>query len=273
MQSQTHNFIDHKSVSLPYVLYLPDDYDSRDEWPLVLFLHGAGERGNDNETQLKHGANLFLAAENRQKYPAIVVFPQCPKEDYWARVERNKAKKQWEYPFYERPTSALGAVIELVDLLLDEENINQERIYISGLSMGGMGTFELLSRRPDFFAAAAPICGGGNLLMAERYANNTDFWIFHGDEDSVVPVDLSRKMNKCLQSLGANVKYSEYPGVDHDSWNNAFADPNYLEWLFSKRKKTGNYRYEKPLFKNIQVSTYTYVEQKDTPLKLDWCQW
>ncbi|MEL6945803.1 MAG: prolyl oligopeptidase family serine peptidase, partial [Bacteroidota bacterium] len=204
---EKRNFTSLEGTTLPYRILYPENYDESKSYPLLLFLHGAGERGNDNEAQLKHGAQLFLESENRVKYPAIVVFPQCPKEDYWARVERNREKKEWKYPFFEKPTNALGAVIELLDQLIRKESVDTDRIYIAGLSMGGMGTFELLSRRPDLFAAATPICGGGNLLMTERYARNTDFWIFHGDEDVVVPVDLSRNMYKRLQNLGATAKY------------------------------------------------------------------
>ncbi|MEM6697660.1 MAG: alpha/beta hydrolase fold domain-containing protein [Bacteroidota bacterium] len=255
--------------ALPYRILYPADYDKSKSYPLLLFLHGAGERGDDNEAQLVHGAKLFLDTANRKKYPAIIVFPQCPKKDYWARVDRSEDRKTWHYPFYDKPTQALGSVIQLLEKLFAEEAIDETRVYISGLSMGSMGTFELLARRPDLFAAAAPICGGGNLTLAERYAHNTDFWIFHGDVDTVVPVELSRKMNKRLQNLGANVKYSEYKGVNHNSWDNAFAEPNYLKWLFSKRKKSGDYRYEKSLFTDIQVNTHTYAIKTSEKLKLD----
>lgn len=255
--------------TLPYRILYPENYDKNQTYPLLLFLHGAGERGDDNEAQLVHGAKLFVDAENRKKYPAIVVFPQCPKADYWARVDRSEDRKVWHYPFYDEPTQALGNVIQLLEKLFKEEAIDENRVYISGLSMGGMGTFELLANRPDLFAAAAPICGGGNLTLAERYAHNTDFWIFHGDADVVVPVELSRNMNNRLQNLGANVKYSEYEGVNHNSWDNAFAEPDYLKWLFSKHKKSGDYRYEQSLFTDIQVSTHTYAIKDDEELKLD----
>ncbi|MEM8526218.1 MAG: prolyl oligopeptidase family serine peptidase [Bacteroidota bacterium] len=255
--------------TLPYRILYPENYDKGKSYPLLLFLHGAGERGDDNEVQLVHGSKLFTDTENRKKYPAIVVFPQCPKEDYWARVDRSEDRKVWHYPFYDTPTQPLANVIQLLEQLLTEEAIDENRVYVSGLSMGGMGTFELLAHRPDLFAAATPICGGGNLTLAERYAHSTDFWIFHGDADTVVPVELSRKMNKRLHSLGANVQYSEYKGVNHNSWENAFAEPNYLKWLFSKRKKSGDYRYERSLFTDIQMNTYTYASKAGKDLKLD----
>ncbi|MEM9886837.1 MAG: alpha/beta hydrolase fold domain-containing protein [Bacteroidota bacterium] len=266
---EKRTFLSSKEASLPYRILYPENYDQTKQYPLLLFLHGAGERGDDNEAQLVHGASLFLQQENRRKYPAIVVFPQCPKDGYWAKVERSEDRSTWEFPFYDRVNPALGAVIELIDQLLVEESIDQNRIYVSGLSMGGMGTFELLSRRPDLFAAAAPICGGGNLAMAARHARNTAFWIFHGDADAVVPVDLSRNMYKRLQTLGADVKYSEYAGVNHNSWDNAFAEPNYLKWLFSMRKKTGEHRYEQALFSDIAVQTNTYTEKEGISLQLD----
>jgi len=255
--------------TLPYRILYPENYDKSKTYPLLLFLHGAGERGDDNEAQLVHGAKLFVDAENRKKYPAIVVFPQCPKESYWARVDRSEDRKTWHYPFYDEPTKPLGNVIKLLDQLFTEEAIDANRVYVSGLSMGGMGTFELLAHRPDLFAAAAPICGGGNLTLAERYAHNTDFWIFHGDADVVVPVELSRNMTKRLESLDANVKYSEYEGVNHNSWDNAFAESNYLKWMFSKHKKSGDYRYEQNLFADSQMNTHTYASKAGESLKLD----
>lgn len=130
--------------------------------------------------------------------------------------------------------------LNMVSLLLDSmaatPNINNKQIYIGGLSMGGMGTFELLWRKPGFFAAAFPICGGGNPAKASSYGQGFPIWIFHGDSDPVVNVNDSRKMVTALQNVKAKIKYTEYPGVKHDSWNNAFAEPGLLPWLFSNKK-------------------------------------
>jgi predicted peptidase len=262
-------FKDADGGELPYRILFPDDYDSSKSYPLVLFLHGAGERGDDNEAQLTHGADLFLKAENRTKFPAIVVFPQCPKEDYWAHVERSDDRKEWFYPFYESTTPAMQKVEGLLDQLMEEEAVDQSRLYVAGLSMGGMGTFDLLAHRPYQFAAAMPICGGGNLVVAERYAGSTPLWIFHGDADAVVPVELSRNMYERLQNLGADVKYTEYAGVNHNSWDNAFAEAQFLPWLFSQQKKQNDYLYQQPIFEDIERSTLTYTEMDGEKLAMD----
>lgn len=254
---------------LLYRILFPKNYDRSKSYPLVLFLHGAGERGDDNEAQLTHGADLFLKANNRQNFPAIIVFPQCPKEDYWAHVERSEDRKEWNYPFYEQTTTAMQKVEGLLDQLVAEEAVDQGRLYVTGLSMGGMGTFDLLAHRPHQFAAAAPICGGGNLTMAERYAESTPLWIFHGDADVVVPVDLSRTMYARLQGLGADVKYTEYEGVNHNSWDNAFAEVDFLPWLFSHQKSQNGYIYQRPIFKNIVQNTFTYAEMEGEQLQFD----
>ncbi len=226
-----------KGKTLPYRILFPEGYDSSKEYPLVLFLHGAGERGNDNEAQLQWGADLFL--KNREKYPAIVVFPQCAKEDYWAKKkyrEKKKIGKRFKFPLnLGRPTRSLHLASLLLHQLIKEEAVDPKRIYIAGLSMGGMGTFEMLARYPKRFAAAIPICGGGNPNHTFYYAKNTALWIFHGDEDSVVGVRHSRRMSKQLKRFNANVKYTEYEGVDHLSWVPAFKEPDFLEWMFSKQ--------------------------------------
>ncbi|NJL77094.1 MAG: alpha/beta hydrolase fold domain-containing protein [Saprospiraceae bacterium] len=230
-------------------------------------MHGGGERGNDNELQLTHGAALFAKEENRQKYPAIILFPQCAKDDYWTHVERND--KNWAYPFHERPTKSMQLAMDLLEETILKEAVDVDRIYITGLSMGGMGTFDLLARQPHLFAAAAPICGGGNVALTGLYAKNTPFWIFHGDADAVVPVDLSRKMYQALKGQGANVKYTEYPGVNHNSWDNVFADTNYLAWIFAQRRISTNQRYKLPVFEAVEKKTYTYAQKAGIALDLD----
>ncbi len=235
---QSEILTDPNGNSLNYRIFFPKNYQSGDKFPLVLFLHGAGERGDDNEAQLVHGAKLFISPENQEKYPAIIVFPQCPKEMRWAEYatpDGSTDDGSWATPFNKNPNPPMRLVMNLLDQLLMEEKIDKNRIYISGLSMGGFGTFDLLARKPNFFAAAAPICGGGNPEAVKRYAGSTDMWIFHGDKDDVVPVQNSQKMYRALKELGASVKYSEYPEVKHDSWTNAFAEQEFLAWMFSKK--------------------------------------
>ncbi len=227
-----------KGDSLPYRILLPENYDKNQDYPLVVFLHGAGERGNDNEAQLQWGSEVFTNEETRKKYPAIVVFPQCAKDDYWAKIKYRKKRKigrRFKFPTnLGKPNKSFRLTEQLIRKLIREEAVDVKRIYIAGLSMGGMGTFEMLARFPKKFAGAIAICGGGNLNHTIHYAKHTSVWIFHGSEDPVVGVRHSRRIAKQLKKFKADVRYTEYEGVDHLSWIPAFAEPDFLEWLFSK---------------------------------------
>lgn len=216
----------------------PKNFDSDQKYPLLLFLHGAGERGNDNERQLVHGGDLFLNAIQSDKYPSFMVFPQCPPDDYWgnADIKRSDGKIDIVFKNGEEPTPSLDAVLALLDSMVQLPFIDKYRIYVGGLSMGGMGTFELCYRRPDLFAAAFPICGGGPPESVKLYANKFPLWIFHGEDDSVVSAEFSKTMVNALKAEGADPRFSFYPGVNHNSWDNAFAEPDFLEWIFSQKK-------------------------------------
>jgi predicted peptidase len=226
-------FVNSAGDSLPFRILFPEGYgESGQDYPLLLFLHGAGERGQDNTAQLAHGARTI--ADSISRYPAVVVFPQCKKEGYWAEIERTG--EGFSYILRERPNPNLALVMGLLDQLAATEAIDPNRLYLGGLSMGGFGTFELLARRPRTFAAAFPICGGGLPLLAPLYAPHVAMWIFHGAQDQVVPVAESREVYEALKQAGANVKYTEYPEARHNSWDNAFAEPGLFSWLFSQRK-------------------------------------
>lgn len=224
---------------LPYRILFPENYDSTKKYPLVLFLHGAGERGGDNEKQLMHGAKLFLDSLNRKQFPAIVLFPQCPANEFWAAVKMDRTKQpfQIEFDYTAPPGWPLAAANSLVQQMIADGRANAKRVYITGLSMGGMGTFESVYRYPGIYAAAMPICGGGNTTMYDTRVKKVPFWVFHGAADAVVDVKLSQQMVQRLQELKVCVKYSEYPGVNHNSWDNAFAEPDYLKWMFEQKKK------------------------------------
>jgi len=226
-------------TQLPYRILYPKNFDTAKQYPLVLFLHGAGERGSDNLKQLVHGAKLFAADSVMESYPAIVVFPQCPADSYWANIDERKqpdGSRTFDFPARSKPTPALRAVMQLVDSLVKLRYVDRSRIYVGGLSMGGMGTFELLARRPKMFAAAFPICGGGNPSNAKRYAKRVKIWVFHGDADNVVPLYHSQRMVDAIKQAKGDVRFTVYPGVGHNSWDNAFAEPELLPWLFSKSK-------------------------------------
>ncbi|MDP4261923.1 MAG: PHB depolymerase family esterase [Bacteroidota bacterium] len=228
--------------SLPYRVLYPVSFDSSSAYPLLIFLHGAFEKGTDNEAQLNIGGRYFLRDENRKNFPAIVLFPQCPEDDSWAyfdtKIDSSTGlAKEWDFPFRKKPTTITGLVKELLDSLLIHHFIDKSRIYIGGLSQGGMGVFDMIARYPDLFAAAFPICGAGKINTAKDFATKVSLWIFHGAADEIVPPYFSRNFYKKLTQLNADVKYSEYPGVHHNSWVNAFAEKDLLAWLFSKSKK------------------------------------
>lgn len=224
--------------TLNYRILFPDNYDHEKKYPLVLFLHGAGERGNDNAKQLTHGSRLFLDPLFRKQHQAIVLFPQCPENAYWASmsIDRMTYPIKTDFIYGDHMTPSLGASLDLVQHLVRTKQVDTRRIYIMGLSMGAMGTLEALYRRPKLFAAAIPICGGGNANLAKTYARKVPIWLFHGDADAVVPVAFSRELYQKLKALGAKVKYTEYPGVNHNSWDNAFSEPELLSWLFKQQK-------------------------------------
>lgn len=219
-------------------ILFPKDYNASKKYPLLVFLHGAGERGNDNEAQLMWGADLFIKNQSNG-HPAIVIFPQCPKNDQWANYKRvmNGDKSEFKLDPNAPMKKPLELVNSLIDSMMASGKVDKKKIYLGGLSMGGFGTFELLSRRPETFAAAIPICGGADNETISNYRPNLPLWIFHGGSDPVVPVEFSRNVYAALKNSHPNVKYTEYPGVGHDSWKNAFAEPELLNWLFGKKLK------------------------------------
>ena len=221
--------------SLNYRILYPEGYNKSEAYPLVLFLHGAGERGNDNEKQLTHGADLFLDPENRKKFPTIVVFPQCPEDLYWVDITiRSKLKNNPDFEeSIKSPSEELALVNELMDYIEKTESVKSNQHYIMGLSMGAFGTFETLARWPKKYAAAVAICGGGNISLTQNYANHTALWITHGAKDDVVPVTLSQRIYEALKSHGADVRYTEFPEANHNAWDPTFAMPDLLPWLFS----------------------------------------
>jgi predicted peptidase len=228
--------------NLQYRILYPPSFDSTATYPLLVFLHGSFEKGTDNEAQLRIGGRYFLREENRKNFPAIIVFPQCPEDDSWAYFDTKLDSstglaKEWDFPFRKQPTAITGLLKQLLDSVLAKHFIDKSRIYIGGLSQGGMGVFDMIARYPNIFAAAFPICGAGKINTSKEFAGKLSLWIFHGSEDEIVPVYFSRDFYKRLGKLNADVKYSEYPGVHHNSWVNAFAEKDLLTWLFSKSKK------------------------------------
>jgi predicted peptidase len=199
-------------VAADYLLYLPEGYEEGDAaWPLVLFLHGAGERGDSLALLKRHGPPKLIA--QGEPLPFIVVSPQ-------------QAAGGWWNPY-------------VLDALLDEviatHRVNEDRVYVTGLSMGGFGTWGLAALNPDRFAAAAPICGGGTPRLACN-AGRLPVWAFHGADDPVVPLESSEVMVDALAACGGDVRLTIYPGVGHDSWTRTYDDPRFFDWLLGHRR-------------------------------------
>ncbi|MBX3441348.1 MAG: prolyl oligopeptidase family serine peptidase [Planctomyces sp.] len=215
---------------LLYRWHAPPDLEAGRKYPLVIFLHGAGERGDDNAAQLIHGVKVFASDEVAAKNACFVAAPQCPRGQTWASIDRTR-----ETPRLGDQASAPAAlVLELIDSLSKEFPIDADRIYITGLSMGGYGTFDLLMREPQRFAAAVPVCGGADVSRAESI-KDIPIWIYHGAKDTAVPVERSREIVEALKAAGGAPRYTEYPDIGHDSWNGAYIDQEMLTWLFEQR--------------------------------------
>jgi predicted peptidase len=228
----------YKGDTLRYRILLPENSEQQkmSPKPLVVFLHGSGERGNDNEKQLVHGADLFADSINRTNYPAYVIFPQCPENDSWVTLNE-KPDDTFDLINTPLPTKSLKLVKKLIESYQKTGWIDNKRIYVAGLSLGGMGTFDLICRYPNTFAAAISICGGVNTKRLKKVAN-MHIRIYNGGSDNVVSPDYSRNAYNELKANGSNkVEHIEFPGVGHDSWTAAFAEPDFLKWLFSQKKQ------------------------------------
>lgn len=221
--------------SLLYRLLLPENFDPAKKYPVLIFLHGAGERGNDNEAQLMHGGKLFLTEKVRKEYPSIVVFPQCPKNDFWANVQFRDTGDRFGFQKGGDPGKSMELLTGLLGHFRSLKYADKDKFYVGGLSMGGMGTLELLRRKPKVFAAAFSICGGDNIENAKKY-KRVPLWFFHGGKDNVVPMEKSKVVVAELERLHAPVKLTIYPEANHNSWDSAFAEPELLPWLFSHKK-------------------------------------
>jgi len=200
--------------TLLYRLFRPALDGEHGKLPLVLFLHGAGERGSDNLGQLQHGVGSFVTEAAQAKHPCFVVAPQCPEGRWWQ----------------------VDPLLELAEAAIAWPGVDQDRVYVTGLSMGGYATWHLIGRKPDWFAAAVPVCGGGRVGDAGVLVH-LPVWAFHGAADRVVAVGQSRAMIEAIRSAGGSPRYTEYPGVGHDSWTRTYADAAMHEWLFAQRRQ------------------------------------
>ena len=237
-QPDTGNFerdvYTHEGFDLPYRILRPRVAGKTNQkFPLIVFLHGAGERGTDNEAQLKHGAQQIEAWMRKNGKAAYVLVPQCPEDDQWTDLQWSETKH--EMPA--KPTKSMGAVLGLLDDLMAEEPIDEKRVTTTGLSMGGYGVYDLVARRPNVFAAAAPLCGGADCRPESiKKLASTPMYIVHGSKDSVVSVENSRNVVAALEEQDVDPIYIELRGMGHDCWTKTYANDTIMNWLYTKRK-------------------------------------
>lgn len=217
-----------------FLLLKPAKIESSKKYPVILFLHGAGERGSDNRAQLKHFPEKMSDVKRRERFPAFVIAPQCPAGKRWVEVNWGAGRST---PQAAEPTEPMQGAIAALQHVLKAEQADAARVYLIGLSMGGYGSWDLAARHPEWFAAVAPICGGGDERKAAAL-KDVPLWAWHGDKDTAVPVARSRAMIEAIRKAGGQPKYNELPGVGHDSWTPATADNSgMLEWMFQQRRK------------------------------------
>jgi predicted esterase len=224
---------EYKDEEFRYRLMKPASVEAEQKYPLVIFLHGAGERGTDNALQLLYLPTQMAQPRWREKFPCYVLAPQCRPEKKWLEVDWT-AKTDPVSP--DEPTAQLSTVMEMIERTIKEEQIDPDRIYLTGLSMGGFGSFDLGSRRPEWFAAVAPICGAADPAKVVAL-KDVPVWVAHGDADTVVPVERSRSVVENLTKAGGKPVYVELPGVGHNSWTPGYSDNDGLvPWLFRQRR-------------------------------------
>lgn len=204
-------------INVGYYVFLPENYDANKKYPLVLFLHGAGERGDGSKKKLPLVCVNALPkyAEEGEEYPFILLCPQCPENIVWNNI--------------------VLTLKALVDKIAAQYSADPDRIVCTGLSMGGFGTWEMGVTYPDFFAAIAPVCGGGFSWRA-ALLKDMPVWAFHGDADNVVPISYSETMVEAIKKSGGNVKFTVFPGVNHNSWDSAYQTTDVVKWLTEQRK-------------------------------------
>ncbi|HEY2840887.1 MAG TPA: dienelactone hydrolase family protein [Pirellulales bacterium] len=220
---------EYKDEVFHYRLLSPEKIEPGKKYPAILFLHGAGERGDDNEDQLKYFPEQMAKPEWREKYPCFLIAPQCREGKSWSGFSRPK------------DPAAVSEQMQVAEGILAEVEkeypVDLKRVYLTGLSMGGFGSWQLAMRRPEHFAALVPICGGGDETRAAALIK-LPIWAFHGAKDNVVKPELSQKMIEAIKQAGGNPKYTEFPDAGHDSWTPAYSDPaGVVPWMFEQVRK------------------------------------
>ena len=229
---EKERLISKEKDTLNYRIQNPLNAEKDKKYPLIVFLHGMGSRGADNERPLKALPPVFKDSLNTGKYPCYVLVPQCPKNDVWVNFP--------DFPKSliptDKPTLASQLTLDLIHKLIETKNVDPQRIYITGLSMGGEGTFDMLIRKPDLFACAVPICSVSNISKA-CLIKDIPTWIFHGSKDNINDVKYSRLMYEAMKKCGGSPKYTEYPDLKHNSWDRAYSEPDLLTWMFKQKSE------------------------------------
>ncbi|HBG69203.1 MAG: hypothetical protein A2W93_00045 [Bacteroidetes bacterium GWF2_43_63] len=216
---------------LPYRMYVPDSIGPDEKLPFVLFLHGAGERGDDNESQLFNGVRHFMNDSIRQQFRCIILAPQCPLSARWVEVD-------WSKPSHRMPpriSVPLGQTFSLIDSLIEILPVDTSRIYVTGLSMGGFGTWDALARRPDFFAAGMPVCGGGDETSA-CLMENIPVKAFHGKLDHLVIPSRTANMVNAVNQCGGLAEFVLFPNLGHLCWEQVYSNVENIRWLFLQKR-------------------------------------
>jgi predicted peptidase len=214
--------------TLRYRLFVPDLAESDTRYPLIVFLHGGQGAGTDNLSQISKsnwtGSHVWLQPDTQRRHPAFVAAPQLP------------GLHRWDYVTSDDLSTYGELVIELIEELAQSYPVDRDRIYVTGQSRGGWGVWDLIAKRPDLFAAAIPVCGGGNPRVVSTM-RGVSIWVFHGARDREVNVERSREMVEALRTAGSNVNYSEYRFSGHAIWDKAYGEKDLIDWVFAKRKQ------------------------------------
>jgi len=230
-------FTDTDGKTLPYRLLIPEGYDKEKDtkYPVLLFFHGAGERGTDNSAQLRWVLKNFVKPEIRSKFPCFVIAAQCPNNQQWVDMP-------WGWPQEKRPekqSQSMQLAFKTLDAVSTEFNVDPDRIYVAGMSMGGYATWDCITRFPNRFAAAVPMCGGGEGKTVTTDVAKVPVWAFHAADDPAIPVICTRLMVKAMTDAGGHPHYTEYDTklkLGHNCWEKAFSEPDLLPWMFAQRR-------------------------------------
>jgi len=227
-----HVYTNETGETLVYRSSAPQFPAAGKKYPLILFLHGSGECGSDNLRQITQGAPALMSTLLKRQEPVVVVAPQCQSSNWWVRG----LAFQSNYAMSPRPADSLRLALELCHSLMASGLVDSNRLYITGLSLGGFGTWDAIQREPTLFAAAMPLCGGGDIRCVQPL-KKLPIWVFHGHDDKNVPVDCSRRMVLALRQAGnPAVRYTEYEKAAHTIWDRTYADPEAIDWLLKQSR-------------------------------------